>query len=90
MEISRCFCTPSLFRRQRRSPEQVVVALLSRLHFSLPGTPDERGQLKEIYWKISALQVPVVRPPSGDGVAPQVPLEVRRVRDDDFEIGAST
>lgn len=70
--------------------KQVVVALLSRLHFSLPGTPDERGQLKEIYWKISALQVPVVRPPSGDGVAPQVPLGVRRVRDDDFEIGAST
>jgi len=76
-----------LFHRQRRPLEQVIVALFSRLHFSLPSTPNERGQVKEVYWKISALQVPVVRPPGGDGMTPQVPLGVRRVTDDDFEIG---
>ncbi|KAL4072764.1 cytochrome P450 [Scleroderma yunnanense] len=66
--------------------KQVIVTLLSRLHFSLPSVPDEHGQVKEIYWKISALQVPVVHPPLGDGITPQIPLGVRAVRDGDFEL----
>ncbi|KAI0043396.1 cytochrome P450, partial [Auriscalpium vulgare] len=58
--------------------KQVVTALISTLHFSLPSDD------KEIYWKINGLQVPVVRPPSGDGVTPAVPLDVRLVRESDF------
>ena len=87
MEISRSFAR-SLLRHQRLSPEQVIAALLSRFHFSLPSTPDEHGKVKEIYWKVSGLQVPVILPPSGDGMTPQIPLGVRRVKDGDFEVGA--
>ncbi|KAI0047498.1 cytochrome P450, partial [Auriscalpium vulgare] len=57
--------------------KQVITALISTLHFSLPSN-------KDIYWKINVLQVPVVRPPYGDGVTPTVPLDVRLVRESDF------
>lgn len=57
--------------------KQVLTTLLSTLHFSLPAE-------KEIYWKMNGLQVPVVRPPAGDGQTPQVPLKIRLVRDDDY------
>lgn len=60
--------------------EQVMATLLTVVHLSLPSTPDETGHIKEIYWKT----VPVVRPPSGDGQTPQVPLDVRLVREDDY------
>lgn len=64
--------------------EQVMATLLTAVHFSLPSTPDEAGHIKEIYWKTNAVQVPVVRSPAGDGQTPQVPLDVRLVREDDY------
>ena len=33
---------------------------------------------------MSGPQIPVVRPPFGDGTTAQVPLDVRLARDDDF------
>ncbi|KAI0922504.1 hypothetical protein AcW1_002875 [Taiwanofungus camphoratus] len=57
--------------------KQVLTTLLSNIHFSLPSD-------KEIYWKNNGLQVPVVRPPAGDFQTPQVPLNTRLVREDDF------
>lgn len=54
------------------------------MQFSLPSTPDENGNVKEIYWKMNGLQVPVVRPPVGDNQTAQVPLNVRLVREEDF------
>lgn len=58
--------------------------MLSTLHFSLPSSVDENGNKKEIYWKMSALQVPVVRPPAGDNQTAQVPLDIRLLRKEDF------
>ncbi|KAG6334144.1 hypothetical protein ID866_4951 [Astraeus odoratus] len=66
--------------------KQVLSTLLSRLHFSLLNIPNEHGQIKQIYWKINPLQVPVVRPPLGDGTSPQVPLWVRMVGEGDFGV----
>ena len=54
------------------------------MHFSLPSSLDENDNKKEIYWKYNGIQVPTVRPPGGDGVTPQVPLDVRRVWKEDF------
>ncbi|KAH0833223.1 cytochrome P450 [Lanmaoa asiatica] len=64
--------------------EQVVTTLISRIHFALPSVPDGNGNVKEIYWKINGLQVPVVRPPAGDDVTAQVPLDLRLVQPGDF------
>nr|BAK09473.1 cytochrome P450 [Postia placenta] len=65
------------FKFAEMEMNQVLTTLLSTLHFSLPAE-------KEIYWKMNGLQVPVVRPPAGDGQTPQVPLKIRLVRDDDY------
>lgn len=65
--------------------EQVLVTLLSTMHFALPSTIDGSGTPKEIYWKMNGLQVPVVRPPTGDDQTPQVPLYVKLISaEDDF------
>ena len=54
------------------------------MHFSLPSATDEDGNRKEIYWMMNGLQVPVVRAPFGDGKTLQVPLDIRRVCEEDF------
>ena len=64
--------------------EQVLTTLISRIHFALPSTPDKNGHIKEVYWKVNGLQVPVVRPPAGDDVTAQVPLDLRLVESGDF------
>ncbi|KAH7930153.1 cytochrome P450 [Leucogyrophana mollusca] len=56
--------------------KQVLTTLIPRIHFALP-SPD----VKEIYWKMNGLQIPVVLPPAGDGKTSQVPLMLR-VADD--------
>lgn len=80
MEMSERFSLATIVENRgltTTSTEQVLTTLLSTLHFSLPAE-------KEIYWKMNGLQVPVVRPPAGDGQTPQVPLKIRLVRDDDY------
>lgn len=64
--------------------KQVIATLVLRLHFSLPTEPNTQGHVKEIQWKLRAFHIPVVKPPAGDGVTPQVPLNVRLVKKDDF------
>lgn len=64
--------------------EEILAALILRLHFALPADPDANGHIKEIEWKLKAFHTPVVKSPAGDGVTPQVPLNVRVVREDDF------
>ncbi|KZT05458.1 cytochrome P450 [Laetiporus sulphureus 93-53] len=64
--------------------KQVVATLLPALSLELPSEPDESGNVKEIYWKMNGLQVPVVRLPFGDDRTPQVPLTIRRVEERDF------
>ncbi|OJA12274.1 hypothetical protein AZE42_08148 [Rhizopogon vesiculosus] len=72
------------FKFAEMEMKQVLTTLVPRIHFALPKSPDEDGHVKEIYWKMNGLQVPVVRPPAGDNVTAQVPLDLRRVREDDF------
>jgi hypothetical protein len=55
-----------------------------RLHFVLLTEPDTNGHVKEIHWELKGFHIPVVKPPAGDGVTPQVPLNVRLVQDEDF------
>ncbi|KAG1746406.1 cytochrome P450 [Suillus lakei] len=64
--------------------QQVLATLVLRLHFSLPTKQNAQGHAKEIQWKLRGFHIPVVKAPAGDGVTPQVPLNVRLVRDDDF------
>lgn len=64
--------------------KEILAALILRLHFALPSDPDANGHIKEIQWKLKAFHTPVVKSPAGDGVTPQVPLNVRMVREDDF------
>ncbi|KAG2142324.1 cytochrome P450 [Suillus bovinus] len=64
--------------------KHVLATLVLRLHFSLPTERNAQGQVKEIQWKLQAFHIPVVKSPSGDGVTPQVPLNVRLVTKDDF------
>ncbi|KIK38713.1 hypothetical protein CY34DRAFT_90524 [Suillus luteus UH-Slu-Lm8-n1] len=64
--------------------KEILAALILRLHFALPADPDANGHIKEIEWKLKAFHTPVVKSPAGDGVTPQVPLNVRMVREDDF------
>ena len=54
------------------------------MHLALPSAVDADGVRKEIYWSINGLQVPLVREPHGDFKTPQVPLDVRLVREGDF------
>lgn len=77
MEMSEHFSSATTVGLITTCTDQVLTTLLSTLHFSLPAE-------KEIYWKMNGLQVPVVRPPAGDGQTPQVPLKIRLVRDDDY------
>ncbi|OBZ67348.1 hypothetical protein A0H81_12650 [Grifola frondosa] len=72
------------FKFAEMEMKQILTTLLSSMHFSLPSAADENGVKKEIYWKMNGLQVPVVRPPHGDFMTAQVPLDVRLVREDDF------
>ncbi|KAG6373384.1 cytochrome P450 [Boletus reticuloceps] len=72
------------FKFAEMEMKQVVTTLISRIHFALSTIPDEKGNVKEIYWKINGLQVPVVRPPAGDDVTAQVPLSLRLVQPGDF------
>ncbi|KAG1746408.1 cytochrome P450 [Suillus lakei] len=64
--------------------KQVLATLVLRLHFSLPVERNAQGHVKEIQWKLQAFHIPVVKPPAGDGITPQVPLNVRLVTKDDF------
>ncbi|KAF7969084.1 hypothetical protein HWV62_28328 [Athelia sp. TMB] len=64
--------------------KQILLTLLSKVHFALPSSVDETGRKKEIYWKMNGIDVPVVRPPLGDGQTGQLPLDLRLLRDDDF------
>ncbi|KAG2369172.1 cytochrome P450 [Suillus spraguei] len=64
--------------------KQVIATLVLRLHFSLPTERNAQGHVKEIQWKLKAFHIPVVKPPAGDGMTPQVPLSVRLVKKDDF------
>ncbi|KAI9461563.1 cytochrome P450 [Lactarius psammicola] len=64
--------------------KQIIATLISSMHFSLPSASDEHGNRKEIYWMMNGLQVPVVRAPFGDGKTSQVPLDIRRVCEEDF------
>ncbi|KAG2063024.1 cytochrome P450 [Suillus decipiens] len=64
--------------------KQVLATLVLRLHFSLPTERNALGHVKEIQWKLKAFHIPVVKPPAGDGMTPQVPLNVRLVNKDDF------
>ena len=75
---------PFFVTKNDLSIEQVLATLLSHVHLSLPSAVDENGNKKEIYWKMSGLQVPVVRAPAGDNATPQVPLDIRLIRDNDF------
>ncbi|TCD65829.1 cytochrome P450-dit2 [Steccherinum ochraceum] len=65
------------FRFAEMEVKQVLVTLLSTLHFSL--SPE-----KEVRWMSNNFQTPVVKPPGGDGKTRQVPLMVRRVVEGDF------
>jgi len=55
-----------------------------RVHFTLPTDPGDDGHIKEIEWKMKGFHIPVVKPPAGDGMTPQVPLNVRLVQEEDF------
>jgi cytochrome P450 len=65
--------------------KQVLATLILRLHVALPANPNPLGHVKEIEWKLRVFHIPVVKPPAGDGVTPQVPLNVRLVREEDFK-----
>ncbi|KAG1781986.1 cytochrome P450 [Suillus placidus] len=65
--------------------KQVLATLVLRLHFSLPTERNAQGDVKEIQWKLKGFHIPVVKAPAGDGVTPQVPLNVRSVREEDFK-----
>ncbi|KAG9315222.1 cytochrome P450 [Chiua virens] len=86
MEISKARRIGAMNRADANThpSEQVLTTLVSRIHFALPSTADEDGNIKEVYWKMNGLQVPVVRPPAGDDVTAQVPLDLRVVQPGDF------
>ncbi|KAG0706161.1 cytochrome P450 [Suillus ampliporus] len=72
------------FKFAEMEMKEVLAALMLRLHFGLPTDPDANGDVKEIQWKLNAFFTPIVKTPAGDGVTPQVPLNVRLVREEDF------
>ncbi|KAF8483085.1 hypothetical protein JB92DRAFT_1659635 [Gautieria morchelliformis] len=65
--------------------KQILLTILSHIYLSLPASVDDNGHPKEIYWKMSGLQVPVVRTPAGFNSIPQMPLDVRLIHDADFQ-----
>lgn len=69
-------CFPSI--------EQVLVTLLTTVHFALPSSVDGDGHTKEIYWKMNGLDVPVIRHPTGNEQTGQMPLDVRLAREEDY------
>ncbi|KAG1746433.1 cytochrome P450 [Suillus lakei] len=72
------------FKFAKMESKQVLATLVLRLHFSLPTEQNTQVYVKEIQWKLQAFHIPVVKPPAGDGVTPQVPLNVRLVKKNDF------
>ncbi|KAI0355985.1 cytochrome P450 [Trametes cingulata] len=72
------------FKFAEMEMKQILSTLVSTLHFALPSAADADGVRKDIYWSVNGLQVPLVRPPHGDGKTAQVPLDVRRVTEADF------
>lgn len=65
--------------------EQVLVTLLSSLCFSLPSVVDENtGSPKIVRWRTDGLQKPVLSPPAGNGLTPQMPMNLRAVGEKDF------
>ncbi|KAG0694944.1 cytochrome P450 [Suillus ampliporus] len=72
------------FKFAEMEMKEILAALMLRLHFGLPTDSDANGYTKEIQWKLEAFFTPVVKTPAGDGVTPQVPLNVRLVREEDF------
>ncbi|KAI0057347.1 cytochrome P450 [Artomyces pyxidatus] len=72
------------FKFAEMEMKQVIADLISTMQFSLPSAVDAFGNRKEIYWRMDALQVPVVRSPAGDDRSAQVPLDVRLVNERDF------
>ncbi|KAG2347625.1 cytochrome P450 [Suillus weaverae] len=72
------------FKFAEMEMKEILAALILRLHFALPTDPDANGHIKEIQWKLKAFHTPVVKSPAGDGVTPQIPLNIRMVREEDF------
>ncbi|KAG1725439.1 cytochrome P450 [Suillus lakei] len=62
----------------------VLCTLVLCLHFLLSTEQNAQVHVKEIQWKLQAFHIPVVKPPAGDGVTPQVPLNVRLVKKNGF------
>ncbi|KAG2150531.1 cytochrome P450 [Suillus clintonianus] len=73
------------FKFAEMEMKEILAALMLRLHFVLPTDPDANGHIKEIQWKLKVFHTPVVKLPAGDGVTPQVPLNVRLVQEEDFK-----
>ncbi|KAG2345548.1 cytochrome P450 [Suillus weaverae] len=69
------------FKFAEMEMKDVLAALLPAIHFALPSEPDDNGNAKEIYWKMSGFHTPVVKAPAGDGETPQLPLSIRLVRE---------
>ncbi|KAG1751445.1 cytochrome P450, partial [Suillus paluster] len=67
--------------------KEILATLMLRLHFALPTDPDVHGHVKEIQWELRSFFAPVVKPPAGDGVTPQVPFNVRLVREEGLYCG---
>ncbi|KAG2078937.1 cytochrome P450 [Suillus decipiens] len=61
--------------------KDVLATLLPAIHFALPSKPDDNGNVKEIHWRMSGFHTPVVKAPAGDGETPQLPLDMRLVRE---------
>ncbi|KAG2036047.1 cytochrome P450 [Suillus americanus] len=59
--------------------KDVLATLLPAIHFALPSEPDDNGNVKEIYWKMSGFHTPVVKAPAGDGETPHLPLSMQLV-----------
>lgn len=78
---------PAFIVLMQLSTEQVLATLLPRLHFALPSAVDACGNRKTVYWMMSGPQIPVIRPPFGNGMTAQVALDVRLVKEEDYVAG---
>ncbi|GJJ14788.1 hypothetical protein Clacol_009056 [Clathrus columnatus] len=79
-----CMYANNGFKFSEMEAKQVLVTLLSSLHFSLTSALDEKGNVKVVRWRTDGIQKPVLCPPSGNDVTPQMPMDVRAVTADDF------
>ncbi|KAG1723804.1 cytochrome P450 [Suillus lakei] len=61
--------------------KDTLATLLPAIRFALPSEPDDNGNVKEIYWKMSGFHTPIVKAPAGDGETPHLPLSMRLVRE---------